>query len=508
MIAFFAILVNLLANSSAVGVGKAWEISSNTNAEHTTHPTWPRLDLSAFEVRSISGVGRLASRESSPTIKIPETLVDLKEFDQTGEVRGNRIAKELEDMEDSRSPELLYDHPLFKGAIRNPNDDVEVLSEPWEKETRRKARHYGSCSESHEKPDETSLEIIEDHSRIRREADENQMEKISGTKSAREPRLGSPESWSTQPLSVEFRHRTDAEEAASEDDETSRSPSQRDEAPRTDFITANRRNYDVRESRESRDFPISRTYDDVSFRTPLRDREFDATYSRGYYYPDHFRTEREYYVRGLNEPTAYSSDRYRIEDYDLYRNRPTPKPKRIIYYATLPEIVRKPVDLRSYQRPHDHIRPSIPMMTRDGFPKKIPNMMDRDVETRYRYRSYPYGGYDPYIKRSTYLDRPYVHYTDRVDEVRYLDQNLDHDTYKEVRSADEAAKLLADPSGARRQEKLPWPVQIGTEINVKDNQKVSGRKIFGQYQDYDRFRPSTRIERKESTDNPGLEARN
>ena len=55
--------------------------------------------------------------------------------------------------------------------------------------------------------------------------------------------------------------------------------------------------------------------------------------------------------------------------------------------------------------------------------------------------------------------------------------------------------------------RLPWPVQIGTEVSVKENERIPGRKIFGQIegQGYDRYegsrikKTSETADRKEDT---------
>ncbi|CAD6225384.1 GSCOCG00005652001-RA-CDS [Cotesia congregata] len=527
MIALIAILISLLVSSSADGVGKAWEISPNPNAEITTHPTWPRLDLSAFEVRSVSGIGRLTSRENQAPVNIQEEPIkDREEIDTSPEESGeNRVAKEIEDMEnDYYSPEVIYDHPIFQGVNKNSRKDVELLPGPWEKSrTQRTSRKRGYCPDNDDEVENISVGE-EKNLRVRRDVDEKQMEKIAATKNVREPRLSASESWSKQPLAVEFRHRTDLDESTSSvnEEEVSRSSARGHQAPHVDFVTANRRNFEGRESRDlplprdapmARDLPMSRSYDETPYRNSLRERDPDSPYSRGYYYPDHFRTERDYYVRGVNEPAAFSMDRYRIEDYDMYRNRPTPKPKRIIYYATLPEIVRKPVDLRTYARPYDSVsRASIPvgMITRDRYHKRMPSIMDRD-DTSYQYRNYQgYNSYDPYVKRSSYLDHPYAPFNERLEEDRYRDQDLDHASYKEApetREREDPKKPVPGVEARVEQDKAPWPVQIGTEINVKDNQRVSGRKVFGQYPNYDRFRPSARLERKDNGNDPSGETR-
>ena len=35
--------------------------------------------------------------------------------------------------------------------------------------------------------------------------------------------------------------------------------------------------------------------------------------------------------------------------------------------------------------------------------------------------------------------------------------------------------------------RAPWPVHIGAEVNVKENERIPGRKIFGQIDNYDRY---------------------
>lgn len=116
--------------------------------------------------------------------------------------------------------------------------------------------------------------------------------------------------------------------------------------------------------------------------------------------------QRDYYYRGSGgNQNPYAYDRYRDEDedYEAYgRYRPTPKPKRIIYYATLPEVVRKPVDLRNYQRPYDPLVRA-PEAQIDGERNRLtPNAVE---PSRRPLQRYPYDNYDNYVKRSSYYDR-------------------------------------------------------------------------------------------------------
>ena len=110
--------------------------------------------------------------------------------------------------------------------------------------------------------------------------------------------------------------------------------------------------------------------------------------------------QRDYYYRGASP----YYDRYRDEDdeYEVYgRYKPKPKPKRIIYYATLPEIVRKPVDLRNYQRPYDPMVRAPEAQVEPERNAVAPNAL----ELSRRPLRYPYDNYDNYVKRSSYYDR-------------------------------------------------------------------------------------------------------
>lgn len=491
------IFLSLVSRSFGGGIGTAWDISPGKNSEATTRPSWTRGDSSAFEIRSVSGVGH---HQPNP---------EFSDVQVTPDPKLSRTAKELEDMETDYVPEVIFDHPVFKGIFRTPRKDLDVEVLPlgsWKKAMKpvKPEKSRESCPESLE--DNNFDDKQENHPRLRRDTtDDTQMEKITGTKNVREPRMNSQDSWSKQPLSVEFRHRTNIEGYGAEDTETKSASRNHDEAPHVDFITANRRSFS--EPRESRDLPL-RTYDDM-YRNDfnnLRDgRDLDMSYSKNYYYPDQIRTEREFMIRGVNDPVL-SPDRYRIEDFDIYRNRPTPKPKRIIYYATLPEVVRKPVDLRSYAGPYDSVgRASIPPMNRDPLYKKLPSSMD----PRYRYRNYPHGyydSYDPYVKRSAYYDRPYVPSYDRHEETRYREQDLDHASFKEAPRTDDDSKF-GDGSESRTQEKSTWPVQVGTEVNIKDSDRISGRNVYGQQrQDFERFRSNSRVE--QSSEEPLTDNRN
>ena len=522
------LIVGLLTRTHAGGVGKAWEVSPVQKPDYPSALSpWPRLESSAFEVRSISGVGRLSPPDvHHDPIESETQSEETKEFSQPAEDRmpealstlptpQSRENRELEDMGGSDvfiSAGLLHDPMVDQFFSKTKGvEDVEAVPSLWQKFRRqsRTGRNHGPCSEVEEidQPDVEELPDFSEERRRLRRATETEMEKIAASKNVREGRLSSPESWSTQPLSVEFRHPTELERVASDEEKSARSTSQRGlQAPHTDFITANRRSYS--ESRESRDMPMpaGRSLDEVPiYRNTLRDRDLDAPYSRGLFYPERYRTERDYFVRGITEPT-YPQDRYREVDFDFYgRSRPMPKPKRIIYYATLPEVVRKPVDLRSYPRPYDMLtRTTGNVMGHDGFYKRRTGTIDPG---RYRYNSYPSENYDVYAKRPVWNERPYIPYPDRMNDVHRREQDMDHASMKDASRTEESMlelshdrKMPDDRMNTRDQEKIPWPVKIGTEISVKESERISGRKVFGQRDDYNRFRNNARMDRgREST---------
>ncbi|XP_043277678.1 uncharacterized protein [Venturia canescens] len=532
----FVIIATLVTFGRAGGIGKAWEVSQ---VQGTDRPSIlssrPRLESSAFEVRSVSGIGRLAPgfgsqddystklsaakvADETPTGKIEATSVE--------PISQARQAKELDDLEASTVfvPALDFYDPTIEDFLRRSKETTEVEAFPsmWRKlrsHTRRGRNQGGHCSEVEEIEEpstDESFDLTEEKSRRRRET-EPEMEKIAASKNVRQARLGSPESWSKQPLSVEFRHRTKLEEAAEEEEKSARSIAHGIHAPHVDFVTSNRRSFT--ESRESRDLALppasGRLYDEMPlYRNTLRDRDFEAPHTQTLLYPNRYRTERDYYVRGPSEP-AYQQDRYRQVDFDLYsRSRPVAKPKRIIYYATLPEIVRKPVDLRNYPRPYDPLtRSSNPQITPEGYYKRRSGTTD---PLRYRYYAYPqtsFENYDRFVKRPSWDERTFPSYPERMEDSRRREQDLDHASLKDNSRNEESMlelghdRKMPERPVPRDQEKLPWPVQIGTEVSIKENERITGRKIFSQREDYNRFRNNARMEREREESAPA-ESRN
>lgn len=486
-------LLCLLTEIGAAGIGKAWQILPYAT-DSWNHPSWPRLDSSAFEVRSVSGVGHLNPFETAQS--------NLK-TDQSKFIESNTVAMP--------KPHSVFSQKYldrFEPTFEEPYDRYESRGETNNAEHRDKIFKTGLAmtvlrpEEDKDSTKATADEATETVSRVRRDTEnETRLEQISSTKNVREVRLSSAENWSTQPLSIEFPHRTSLDQTMHQTVDGEELANARGyHAPRADFVTSHhRRSY---EQREARDMPVTRGYDDYDvpwYRSAIRDRDYDPlSYRRGYsyYYPDRYRMERDYYMRVPND-YSYYYDRYRDEDLDLYgRSRPTPKPKRIIYYATLPEIVRKPVDLRNYPRPYDGTRTPV---SRDGSYKRIPGNVD---PSRYRYRNL-YDGYDNYSKRSSFAERPYSYPEDEGRRKATLETFRNNDPYDQNNE-----RKLANQISMRNEGKLPWPVQIATEVSVKDDERIPGRKIFGETNGYERFQSAQLQKAPDATGSSELQSDN
>ncbi|XP_076179402.1 uncharacterized protein LOC143152794 [Ptiloglossa arizonensis] len=489
-------LLSLLTELNATGIGKAWQILPHST-DHWNHPSWPRSEASAFEVRSVSGVGRLDPLENAQ--RVPKFDTTDPRYDNTDSIEHSIPLSEF-----SLPSENSHDRfdPIFKHASYNRYENRDEANDPF----RDKVFKTGIVM-TVLRPGENGdgLEVARETkgmSRVRRDAEnETKMEQIASAKNVREVRLGSPETWSTQPLSIEFSRRGGFDQTIQQNSEDDDVPSARSyHAPRADFVTSHhRRSYD---HREARDMPVTRGIDEYDlpwYRNALRERDYDTpSYRRGYsyYYPDRYRMERDYYMR-LPQDYSYYYDRYRDEDLDLYgRSRPTPKPKRIIYYATLPEIVRKPVDLRNYPRPYDATRTPV---SRDGTYKRIPGNVD---PSRYRYR-HLYDGYDSYAKRSSFVDRSYPYPDDESRRKATLENLRNNDPFDQSND-----RKLANQVSVRNEGKLPWPVQIGTEVSVKDDERIPGRKIFGESNGYERFQSAQLQKAPDATGSSELQSDN
>lgn len=488
-------LIFLLAGVNAAGIGEAWQVTPHAKSIYADHPFRPRLDSSAFEVRTVSGVGRLSSHEE--TINIQKQRPELT-IPSSAELNALPDAEEiLRESENLKHLRKSLDDSSYR------NDEVEDEAEddtiPIRKmlETKLMMRILKSDKEDGDDDEQDRSERRGFVERVRRQAEnETNMEKISTSKSVRETRLlNTPEMWSSsvQPISVEFRQRIPLDQVIQQQQEEEEAALangyRRYQAPRADFVTSSyRRNY--AEGRESRDMPLTRDYQDDYeapwFRNAIRDRDYEySPYRRGYgyQYPNRYRTGRDYYMRPSDSYYYDRYDRYREDDLDVYgRNRPAPRPRRIIYYATLPEIVRKPVDLRNYPRsPYD--ANTIKSVTRDGAYKRVPGNVDPG---RYRYR-HLYDAYDPYTtKRSSNYDRVYE-YPESENPRRVkvsTKETLRNDGHGGASNERKVSNLVAIRNDDG---KLPWPVQIGTEVSIKDDERIPGRKIFGENGGYERF---------------------
>jgi len=496
-------LIFLLADVDASGIGEAWQVTPHAKPVYADHSSRPRLDSSAFEIRSVSGVGRLTSSDEAEKRLIATTPSDSAVTPSAVPRDASRTNRELDYLR-----RFLEDSPYDDENDNEAQDDVgdedapavQTLQKMLEKTFMMRLLRAFETNEDDDEEEEARMETTAPIRRFRRQAEnETKLEKISSTKSVREARL-SPETWSTsvQPISVEFRHRIPLDQVVQqqqrEEEEAAAAAAlansyrKHSQAPRADFVTGqhhhHRRGYP--EYRESRDMPLTgRGYDDYEqiswYRNAIRDRDYDTSlypsYRRGYsyQYPDRYRTERDYYVRP-HDPYYY--DRYRDDELDFYgRQRSMPKPRRVIYYATLPEIVRKPVDLRNYPRASSYDAGAIrSSATRDDAYKRVPGNVDPG---KYRYRN-TFNGYDPYAKRSNYYDRGYGYPDEELRRVRLSTKSslkngdgFDADSDEQRRVSNLIA--IRDDGG-----KLPWPVQIGTEVSIKDDERITGRKVFGE----------------------------
>ncbi|KYM95600.1 PREDICTED: uncharacterized protein LOC108780131 [Cyphomyrmex costatus] len=479
-------LIFLLAGVNAAGIGEAWQITPYMKSLYTDYAFRPRLDTSAFEVRTISGIGRLAPLDETRNLQKRPELTTLSFVEPNGlPEEAEEALHENKNLEHLRK--LLEDSPYNDSEVKD--DVVEGSAVPIQKILRKtlmmKILH--ADKEDDDDDDEQATRGIVQ--RIRRQAENvTSMEKIS-MKNVREARLNSPETWSTapQPISVEFRQRIPLDQVIQQQQEEEEAAAlssiyRRHQAPRADFVTGQQhRRYP--DYRESRDMPVTRNYDDYDpmswYRNAIRERDYEYRRGYSYQYPDRYRIERDYYVRSPSDQYYDRYDRSRDEDLDLYgRNRPMPKPRRIIYYATLPEIVRKPVDLRNYPRYDGAVRTSI---TRDSTHKRIPGNVDPG---KYRYTQ-SYGGYDPYTKRSSYYDHSYGYPEDNSRVRVSTKEDLRNDRFEGTNER-KVSNLIAIKDNDSS--KLPWPVQIGTEVSIKDDERISGRKIFGESNiGYERF---------------------
>ncbi|XP_050452909.1 uncharacterized protein LOC126852284 isoform X2 [Cataglyphis hispanica] len=496
-------LIFLLVGVNAAGIGEAWQITPYLKSVHPDHSFWPRLDSSAFEVRTVSGVGHLAPFDESRDAQKHSELATSSSAEQNV-LPDNENASHVENKNLERFRKLLEDSSYSDDE--EDNEDAIPIRKIFQKSFITKILH---AHEEDKDDDELFMKEKEETrgtARIRRQAENGtSMEKVSTTKSVREARLNSPETWSTsvQPISVEFRHRIPLDQVIRQQQEEEEAAAlsnsyRRHQAPRADFVTGQHYRRSYPEYRESRDMPITKNYDDYDpmswYRNAIRERDYEyPSYRRGYsyHYPDRYRMERDYYARLPNDQYYYDRyDRYREDDFDLYgRNRPTPKPRRIIYYATLPEVVRKPVDLRNYPR---YDKTSV---TRDDAFKRIPGNVD---PSRYRYRQ-SYGNYDPYAKRSSYYDRPYEYPEGDSRRVRVS-------TKENLSSERKVSNLIAIRDNG---DKLPWPVQIGTEVSIKNDERIPGRKIFGESNGaYDRFQSAQLQKAPDATGSSELQSDN
>lgn len=510
-------LIFLLAGVNAgAGVGEAWQVTPQMKSIYMDRPFRPRLESSAFDVRTVSGVGRLTPLDEPKNSQKRPELTTPSFVEPNALLNTEKASRENRNLEHFRK--LLEDSSYGDSETE---EDIENDTVPIQKMFK-KALMMRILRADKENDDDDEGEIVNETTgivqRIRRQTDnETSMEKISTTKSVREARMNSPETWSNsaQPISVEFRHRIPLHQVIQQQQEEEEAALtnnyRRHQAPRADFVTGQHHRRSYPEYRESRDMPVAKNYyDDYEqsswYRNMIRERDYEyPSYRRGYsyQYPDRYRMERDYYMRLPSDQYYYDRyDRYREDDFDLYgRSRPTPKPRRIIYYATLPEITRKPVDLRNYPRPYDTAGTARTPITRDDNYKRVPGNVD---PSRYRYKQ-SYAGYDPYAKRSSYYDRPYGYTEGDLRRVRVsTKESLKNDGFgaSSERKVSNLITIRDDDS------KLPWPMQIGAEVSIKEDERIPGRKIFGDSNGYERFQSAQLQKAPDATGSSELQSDN
>lgn len=358
----------------------------------------------------------------------------------------------------------------------------------------------------------------EDDFRDRRESDKP-MEKIGGVKTvdrqlSAKRSDSSAESWSKQPIAIEFKHRSSADEAylPTEDPADYYGNHQ---PPKIDFVTSTRRFYSG--EREGRELPGQKqTYDDYDMHPMFRDyssrgRDYQIPISRAMY-PNRYKGDRDYYYRVpldmrmkmprpgvIPSPSFYNRYRLDTESEDQYmdaygRIPPTkpPKPKRIIYYATLPEIVRKPVDIRNYPRYNSPFpQPSrIPNIDRNG--NRIRPISADPTRRPYNKISYPviykYSNLDSWSKRpNQYEQIPQDHFSrdeERRDQER-IKENKNNFMSSENMS-DENKQSSVDKMMNNDPMRTPWLMQAASEDNVhKGNERNTERNPFNREQNFD-----------------------
>lgn len=211
--------------------------------------------------------------------------------------------------------------------------------------------------------DETSKENIADSKNFSQKYSDDKKESRSfddSMYSNREARGATKEQWIKQPYPVDFNSRV---KDPANDQLTSNTDQVNVRAPRVHFVT-NQKRFDTAESRNREPEVVRSSTASPRATRMYNDQRVDYN-SRSpdpYEYRADSRRRKSYMDRDYNQydldPPRYNpvaTSRYNEYDLDLYKS-PNPSKKRIIYYTTLPEIVRSPpnVDLR-YRSPEPPI---------------------------------------------------------------------------------------------------------------------------------------------------------
>lgn len=239
----------------------------------------------------------------------------------------------------------------------------------------------------------------------------------------REPRGAIKDQWIKQPYPVQSKSETSYEDVSPSATESVR-------APRVHFVTQRRSESSASPVYRQYNFEANRNYKD-SPRDAPRDAPRDS--------PRDSPAPRDFYVRQSRhydpypQPPSYYENRrdpyYRFDDFRRYEQKYEPvdrdegynKHRRIIYYATLPEIVRSP-----------------------------PNV---DLRDRYTYR-----------------DR----FDDRYVTSRPLSVSSDPYRYRKGYPISKARYEENDRT------KVPYPLKVSTDVNVREIKKNPERRIYSE----------------------------
>lgn len=322
------------------------------------------------------------------------------------------------------------------------------------------------------------------------------MDKIIAIMNSRKTRMSSPQFWSSPPMAINFRpealqiKNTTSGLMNHLKERTTPSLFSRNHVQKNDVLHnyPGSHNYSP-ESRESRDIRVTQYNDDYQmpiFKNIIREHDFDvqiptndALLSKG------FRSQRRYFPReSQNGFFGYGSYRDDEDSTSEFHDKSmvTSKPRRIIYYAPLPEVIQIPFNFRK-NIPYDSLRSLLVSENHSPSNQNSEGISLRITEKRRR--PVPY-----------YLDR-YKNY------VKPFSLSIDHRSplvfSESERQASDFARYptssfykINPPYLEGKLENLrlnnshrsPWPLHTNTKLEIRETHKLPGRQIYGQMNNY------------------------